>query len=67
MWRALNADGTLVYTFVESVKATWPFYFIRLCGGLLYLGGMGVMAWNVVMTVRSGQAKPALIPRLATA
>jgi len=67
MWRALNADGTLVYTFVESVKATWPFYFIRLCGGLLYLGGMGVMAWNVVMTVRSGQARPALIPRLAPA
>jgi len=67
MWRALNADGTLVYTFVESVKATWPFYFIRMCGGLLYLGGMGVMAWNVVMTVRSGQAQPSAIPRLATA
>ncbi len=24
MWRALNADGTLVYTFVEAVKATFP-------------------------------------------
>ena len=30
MWRALNPDGTLVYTFVESVKATFPFYVIRL-------------------------------------
>jgi cytochrome c oxidase cbb3-type subunit 1 len=29
MWRALNADGTLVYTFVESVKASWPFYVVR--------------------------------------
>ena len=33
MWRAVNADGTLVYSFVESVKATFPFYVIRLCGG----------------------------------
>src|SRR5215471_14948200 len=67
MWRALNPDGTLVYTFVESVKATWPFYVVRLAGGLLYLTGMGVMAWNVVMTIRAGRAAPAAIPRLATA
>ena len=26
MWRAVGADGTLTYTFVESVKATYPFY-----------------------------------------
>ena len=67
MWRALNADGTLVYTFVEGVKATWPFYLVRLIGGLLYLAGMLVMAWNVVMTVRSGRAVPAAIPRLVAA
>jgi cytochrome c oxidase cbb3-type subunit I len=67
MWRALNPDGTLVYSFVESVKATFPFYVIRLLGGLLYLSGMGLMAWNVVMTVKSGQAKPAFIPAVAAA
>jgi cytochrome c oxidase cbb3-type subunit 1 len=67
MWRALNPDGTLVYTFVESVKATWPFYMIRLAGGLLYLGGMLVMVWNVVMTVRSGKPVAAPIPRLVAA
>jgi cytochrome c oxidase cbb3-type subunit 1 len=60
MWRATNPDGTLVYTFVEGVKATWPFYVIRLCGGLLYLSGMLLMAWNVVKTIASG--KPALVP-----
>jgi cytochrome c oxidase cbb3-type subunit I len=65
MWRAVNADGTLVYSFVESVKATFPFYVVRLLGGVLYLSGMLVMAWNVVMTVRSGQAKPIAIPPLA--
>ncbi|HSB23200.1 MAG TPA: cytochrome-c oxidase, cbb3-type subunit I [Burkholderiaceae bacterium] len=67
MWRALNPDGTLVYTFVESVKATFPFYMIRLAGGLLYLIGMGVMAWNVVMTIRNGAARPSPIPQLAHA
>ncbi len=63
MWRALNPDGTLVYTFVESVKATWPFYVIRLAGGLLYLGGMCVMVWNVVMTMRNGRVVLAPIPQ----
>jgi cytochrome c oxidase cbb3-type subunit 1 len=60
MWRAVNPDGTLVYSFVESVKATYPFYVIRLLGGLLYLSGMLIMAWNVVMTVKSN--KPAIAP-----
>jgi cytochrome c oxidase cbb3-type subunit I len=67
MWRAVNPDGTLVYSFVESVKATYPFYVIRLLGGLLYLGGMLLMAWNVVMTVRTGSAKAAPIPAVSLA
>ena len=67
MWRAINPDGTLVYTFVESVKATYPFYVIRLLGGLLYLGGMLVMAWNTVMTMRAGKVAVAPVPPVATA
>ncbi|MCU0922048.1 MAG: cytochrome-c oxidase, cbb3-type subunit I [Burkholderiaceae bacterium] len=67
MWRAINPDGTLVYTFVESVKATYPFYVIRLLGGLLYLGGMLIMAWNTVMTVRSGKAAVVPVPAVAAA
>ena len=60
MWRGLNADGTLTYTFVESVKATFPFYVIRLVGGLLYLAGMVLMAWNVARTALAGRrARPA--------
>ena len=62
MWRAVNPDGTLVYSFVESVKATYPFYVIRLGGGLLYLGGMLIMGWNTVMTVRAGKPATAHIP-----
>jgi len=67
MWRAVNPDGTLVYTFVESVKATFPYYVVRLLGGLLYLGGMLIMAWNVVMTVKGGKAVEARIPLPAAA
>ncbi|MCF8203807.1 MAG: cytochrome-c oxidase, cbb3-type subunit I [Methylotenera sp.] len=67
MWRAVNPDGTLVYTFVESVKATWPFYVIRLSGGLLYLGGMLVMSWNVIKTVQAGRAQAVRIPTPALA
>jgi cytochrome c oxidase cbb3-type subunit 1 len=67
MWRAINPDGTLVYTFVESVKATYPFYVIRLLGGVLYLGGMLIMAWNVVMTIRVGKVATAPVPPVAAA
>jgi cytochrome c oxidase cbb3-type subunit 1 len=62
MWRAVNPDGTLVYSFVESVKATFPYYVVRLLGGLLYLTGMIIMAWNVFMTVRAGKATEVRIP-----
>ena len=61
MWRATNPDGTLVYTFVESVKATYPYYMVRFFGGLLYLSGMLLMAWNVWMTVAGGRAVKAPI------
>ncbi len=54
MWRALAEDGTLAYTFSESVRATYPFYAIRLVGGTMYFAGMCIMAWNVWMTVRLG-------------
>ena len=67
MWRAVNPDGTLVYSFVESVKATYPYYMVRLLGGLLYLSGMLIMAWNVVMTVRSGKPAEVSIPAVAAA
>jgi cytochrome c oxidase cbb3-type subunit 1 len=62
MWRAVNDDGTLTYTFVESVKATYPFYVIRLLGGLLYLSGMVVMAYNTFKTIQAGRSVSDQIP-----
>ncbi len=62
MWRAVSDDGSLTYTFVEGVKATYPFYAIRLLGGVLYLSGMLVMGWNVAKTIAAGRAVEPAIP-----
>jgi len=56
MWRATNADGTLTYSFVESVKASYPFWTIRVVGGVLFLTGMCLMAYNMYKTIASGRA-----------
>ena len=62
MWRAYNQDGTLTYTFVESVSASYPGYLVRVIGGAIFLGGMFLMAYNVYMTTRKDFA-----PEAATA
>ncbi|MCW8878936.1 MAG: cytochrome-c oxidase, cbb3-type subunit I [Kangiellaceae bacterium] len=54
MWRAVNEDGTLTYSFVESVQATYPYYAIRLLGGVLFLAGMFIMAYNTYKTIQAG-------------
>jgi cytochrome c oxidase cbb3-type subunit 1 len=56
MWRATNPDGTLTYTFVEALKATYPYYEVRLLGGLLVLSGMFIMTYNVMRTIRESRA-----------
>jgi cytochrome c oxidase cbb3-type subunit 1 len=57
MQRAVDAnDGTLVYPFwAEIVSATEPYYIGRLVGGVIFLAGMLVMAYNVWMTVRGAK------------
>jgi cytochrome c oxidase cbb3-type subunit 1 len=56
MWRAVNADGTLTYSFIESVERTYPFYYVRLLGGVLFLGGMLIMAYNTWKTLAGSKA-----------
>ncbi len=60
MWRDVNPDGTLVYSFIESIKATYPYYIARFLGGLMFLAGMFIMAYNVWKTVRGDE--PADLP-----
>ncbi len=65
MWRAVNADGTLTYSFIESVERTYPFYYVRLLGGLLFLTGMLIMAYNTWKTVSDSNAVDDTVPATA--
>ena len=55
MWRATNDDGTLTYSFAQSVNAMYPFYTIRLIGGFMFFAGMLLMAYNVWKTIAAGR------------
>jgi cytochrome c oxidase cbb3-type subunit 1 len=68
MWRAYTSLGFLEYSFVETVEAMHPFYIIRALGGLLFLAGTVLMAFNIWKTIASPEAdaapaaRPALVP-----
>ncbi|XXF07322.1 cytochrome-c oxidase, cbb3-type subunit I [Pseudomonas sp. D2-3] len=57
MWRAVHEDGTLTYSFIESVAASHWGYLVRMIGGAIFLAGMLLMAWNTWRTIRA--ARPA--------
>ena len=61
MWRAVNPDGTLTYSFVESLEAMYPFYTVRMIGGAMFLTGMIIMAFNVWRTVAGNQSVEGVI------
>ena len=67
MWRATNADGTLTYSFVESVQAMHPYYIVRFLGGAFFLFGTLVMAWNIWRTIAGAKPAVATIPAPAMA
>ena len=54
----LEADVALpiAKSFIESVKAVRPLYFTRAVGGLLFLGGACLMAYNFYKTIRTPNA-----------
>ena len=49
----LRQHGFLQYSFVESVMAMHPYYVIRLLGGLFFLIGTLIMAYNLIQTIIS--------------
>ena len=68
MWRAVNADGTLTYSFAEAVKGTYPYYMVRLLGGFVFFAGMLIMVYNVWKTIAGSRAvDDAKIPAVALA
>jgi cytochrome c oxidase cbb3-type subunit 1 len=51
MWREYGADGYLVNSFAETIAAIHPMYVLRALGGVMYLSGALVFAWNIAMTI----------------
>ncbi|WP_306015262.1 cytochrome-c oxidase, cbb3-type subunit I [Oceanicaulis sp. MMSF_3324] len=56
MWRSYDSLGFLEYSFVQTVEAMHPSYIIRALGGLMYLVGALLMAWNVYKTIKGDVA-----------
>lgn len=59
MWRAFNADGTLTYSFAETVAASHHGYLVRAIGGAFFLLGMFLMAFNTYKTMSTVEEKTA--------
>ncbi|MGA0533696.1 cytochrome-c oxidase, cbb3-type subunit I [Hansschlegelia sp. KR7-227] len=62
MWRAYTAFGFLEYSFVETVEAMHPYYVIRALGGILFLIGALLMAFNLFRTIRPREVEQGFAP-----
>jgi len=57
MWKQFRPDGNLVYgNFLETVTQIMPMYWMRAIGGTMFLTGMLILVYNIIMTIRSGSA-----------
>ncbi len=51
MWRSYDEMGFLRYSFLEVVSAQHIYYVIRALGGVSFLSGGALLAFNVLMTI----------------
>ncbi len=57
MWRAHDEFGNLAYSFIDTVTILHPYYTIRGIGGLLYLVGFLMFAYNIYKTMSARQVE----------
>ena len=50
LWLNLDENGEIKYSFADIMRAVAPYYWARLLGGVLFLAGAVLMAWNFIMT-----------------
>ena len=55
MWRATDEYGNLAYSFIDTVTVLMPYYWIRAIGGLLYLIGFFMFAYNIMKSISSSK------------
>lgn len=65
MWQSMEADGSLTYTFMEALKEMYPYWWIRGFSGVIYLAGVLIFIYNLVMTAK-GKRQTALNPAAQT-
>ena len=51
LWLNIDELGELRYSFTDIMAATQPYYLLRLVGGLVFLSGAVLMAYNLIRTV----------------
>jgi cytochrome c oxidase cbb3-type subunit 1 len=56
MWRAADQYGNLEHSFIDTVNVLHPYYTIRGVGGLLYLVGFIMFAYNFYKTMTASKA-----------
>ena len=62
MWNAMNSDGSLTYTFMETMVEMYPYWWARAVGGVIYLIGVLVFIYNLYMTTKKGKVpSPAIV------
>ncbi len=64
MWNAMNPDGSLTYTFMETMVEMYPYWWARTIGGTIFMVGVLVFVYNMIKTIRSGEK---VVPSAATA
>ncbi len=55
LWKAVNPDGTLQYTFMEGLVKNYPYWHLRTAGGVIFTVGMLFFIYNIIMTIRRGR------------
>jgi cytochrome c oxidase cbb3-type subunit 1 len=56
MWRAVDQYGNLAYSFIDTVTVLHPYYTLRAVGGLFYVIGLFMWAYNIYKTATAGKA-----------
>lgn len=55
MLLATNADGSLHYSFMETLVAIFPYYKMRAVSGFIYLAGVVVFLYNMYKTTQNSK------------
>ena len=67
LWLSLDEAGEVRYSFTDIMASMKPYYLLRLLGGLLFLAGALLMAFNLFKTVAGRKPLPVLLPALESA